>query len=66
MLLAKASNILVGENLIMVPVQSSVYQYLFPLYVFKIYFVQFLISPIYVRRSAHLIPSGLSDEIIFA
>ena len=58
MLLAKSSNILVGKNLIMVPVRSSVSQHLFPLYVFKIYFVQFLISPIYVTLSAHIIHSG--------
>jgi len=65
MLLAKSCNILVGKNLMMVPVRSSVSQYLFSLDVFKIYFVKFLISPIHVTFSAHLIHSGLSDEIIF-
>jgi len=66
MLLAKSCNILVGKNLRMVPIRPSVSQYLFPLYVFKICFVQFLISPIHVTLSAHLILSGFNDEIIFA
>jgi len=63
MLLAKSCNILVGKDLIMVPVRSSVSRYLFHLYVFKIYFVQFLISPIHVRLSAHLIHSGICDDL---